>query len=68
MVPISIRGTRRILRAHSRFPRRGAVLVTISAPIRPEGMGWASALALRDSARAEILRHCGEPALPERGA
>ena len=65
VVPVAIRGTRSILRAHSWFPRRGAVSVTICEPIMPKGSDWAAALQLRDAARAEILRHCGEPDLTD---
>ena len=43
------------------FPRRGAVAVTVGAPLSPEGEGWAEAVRLRDAARAAILPHCGEP-------
>ena len=70
VVPVAIRGTRAILREDSWFARRGAVAVTVGAPVSPEGMAeegagdpWAVAVRLRDAARAEILRHCGEPDL-----
>ena len=63
IVPVSIRGTRSILRAGHWFPRRGGITITISKPIMPEGKDWAAAIRLRDSARAEILRLCGEPDL-----
>jgi hypothetical protein len=39
------------------------VSVTFGAPIVPTGNDWAAAVRLRDAARAEILRHCGEPDL-----
>ena len=61
LVPVALAGTRSILRADQWFPRRGAVSVTVAAPIRPVGGDWAAAIRLRDAARAEILRHCGEP-------
>jgi 1-acyl-sn-glycerol-3-phosphate acyltransferase len=61
LVPVAIRGTRAVLRADHWFPRRGAITVTIGAPLEPSGSDWAAAIALRDAARAEILRHCGEP-------
>jgi hypothetical protein len=32
-------------------------------PIAPQGRDWAAAVKLRDAARSEILRHCGEPDL-----
>jgi 1-acyl-sn-glycerol-3-phosphate acyltransferase len=63
VVPVSIRGTRSILRGGSLFPRRGSVTVTISDPVRPEATHWTAAVALREAVRAEILRHCGEPDL-----
>jgi 1-acyl-sn-glycerol-3-phosphate acyltransferase len=63
IVPVSIRGTRSILRDGHWFPRRGGITITISKPIMPEGKDWAAAIRLRDSARAEILRLCGEPDL-----
>lgn len=65
VVPVTIRGTRSMFRAYSWFPRRGAVTVTIGEPVKPEGSGWSAAIKLRDSARLEILRHCGEPDLTE---
>ncbi|MEK7207791.1 MAG: AMP-binding protein [Pseudomonadota bacterium] len=63
VVPIAIRGTRSILRSDQWFPRRGAISVTIGAPLSPESPDWSAAIKLRDAARAEILRHCGEPDL-----
>ncbi|MEK9133316.1 MAG: lysophospholipid acyltransferase family protein, partial [Pseudomonadota bacterium] len=63
LVPITIRGTRSILRSDQWFPRRGTMAVTIGTPVQPEGSDWAAAIRLRDAARAEILRHCGEPDL-----
>jgi 1-acyl-sn-glycerol-3-phosphate acyltransferase len=70
VVPVAMRGTRAILRGDSWFPRRGAVAVTVGAPVSPERMAqeaardpWAVAVRLRDATRAEILRHCGEPNL-----
>ncbi|MDO8465644.1 MAG: AMP-binding protein [Gallionella sp.] len=63
VVPISIRGTRSILRDGHWFPRQGIITVTIGKPIAPEGKGWAAAILLRNAARAEISRRCGEPDL-----
>lgn len=61
VIPVTIRGTRAILRAGSWFPRRGALEVIIEPPIIPDGEDWSAAVRLRDAARAVILRHCGEP-------
>ncbi|MFQ6023722.1 MAG: AMP-binding protein [Acidiferrobacterales bacterium] len=65
IVPVTIRGTRAKLRSNQWFPRRGAISVTIGAPINPQGRNWSAAVALRDAARAEILRRSGEPDLDQ---
>ena len=65
VVPVTIRGTRSILRAGKWLFHRGAISVTFSAPIEPVGNDWNAAIQLRDAARAEILRLCGEPDLSE---
>ena len=61
VIPVALAGTRSILRGDQWFPRKGSVLVTIGAPIPPAGNDWSAAVHLRDAARAEILRACGEP-------
>jgi acyl carrier protein len=66
LLPVTLRGARSVLREGSWFPRRGAIVVTIAAPLLPQGSDWNAAVALRDAARAEILRHCGEPDLAPR--
>jgi 1-acyl-sn-glycerol-3-phosphate acyltransferase len=63
VVPVTIRGTRSMLRAGSWFPRRGRLEVIVELAIAPDGEDWAAAVRLRDAARAAILRHCGEPDL-----
>jgi len=60
VVPVAIRGARDILRGSHWFPYRGRLAVTILEPIAPVGEGWQVALNLRDTARREISRHCGE--------
>ncbi len=74
VVPVAIRGTRSILRADSWFPRHGAIGVRIGEPLDPgraaaedQGGAWSLALQLRDQARGQILRFCGEPDLARRG-
>jgi 1-acyl-sn-glycerol-3-phosphate acyltransferase len=67
LVPLAIAGTRSILRAGQWLPRRGAVTVSIGAPLLPPGSDWAAAVALRDAARAQILRLTGEPDLAREG-
>ena len=61
VVPVSLRGTRAILRAEQWFPRRGTLRVTVGAAIRPQGSDWGAALALRDAVRTQIAQYCGEP-------
>ncbi len=68
LVPVAIRGARSVLRDGSWFARHGTIVVTISPPLMPQGSDWNAAVALRDAARAEILRHCGEPDLAPRHA
>lgn len=63
VVPVTIRGTRSILRGDSLFPHRGAVRIHIGLPIVSEGTGWVAAVKLRNAARSDILQHLGEPDL-----
>ncbi len=63
VVPITICGTRSILRSGSWLPRRGAITVHIGAPIDPKGQDFEAAVALRDATRETILARCGEPDL-----
>ncbi|MBW1828695.1 MAG: AMP-binding protein [Deltaproteobacteria bacterium] len=65
VIPVTIKGTRSLLRAGSWFPRRSAVTIKVSKPIPPDGRDWASAVRLRDKARVEILKHCGDPDLAD---
>lgn len=60
VVPLTIRGTRVILRDGQWFPRRGAIGITLGEPIAPEGADWSAAIKLRNAARAQILHLCGE--------
>jgi 1-acyl-sn-glycerol-3-phosphate acyltransferase len=63
VVPITLRGTRSILRSDDWFPRRGAIAVIIGDPLKPRGRDWNAALEIRGWARAQMLRHLGEPDL-----
>jgi 1-acyl-sn-glycerol-3-phosphate acyltransferase len=62
IVPIGIRGTRDILPADTWRPRRGAVHVTVGAPLQPAGEGWREMVRLRDLVRSEIARAAHDPA------
>ena len=61
VIPAAVRGTRSMLRADQWFLRWGTLRVMVGKPIKPSGSDWASAIALRDAARQQILRMCGEP-------
>jgi 1-acyl-sn-glycerol-3-phosphate acyltransferase len=63
VVPVAFRGTRSMLRADNWVFHRGPIRIVVGAPIRPQGGDWSAAVKLRDAARDEILRHCGEPDL-----
>ena len=69
IVPVSIRGTRSILRADSWLPHHGSITLTVGQAIRPDAIPvasdkpWDMALALRDQARSALLRDTGEPDL-----
>jgi 1-acyl-sn-glycerol-3-phosphate acyltransferase len=61
VVPVTIRGTRSVLRQGHWLPRRGEIMVSVGAPITSEETDWRAALKLRDAARNEIVRVSGEP-------
>lgn len=61
VIPIAIRGTRRLLPGDAWLPRPGRIAITVTPPLRPAGTGWPEMVRLRDEARAAIAAHCGEP-------
>ncbi len=66
IVPVTLRGTRSVLRDGQWLLRRLPVSVVVGCPLPPpaEGDSFGAAVRLRDLARQEILSHCGEPDLP----
>ena len=60
VVPVAIRGTRRIWPAGTWLLRPGRVTVTFGEPLRPSGTDWSEMVRLRDETRAFISEHCGE--------
>lgn len=60
VLPLSIQGTRMILRDGNWRAHPGKITITISSPLFPKQNNWAEALYLRKTAREKILRHCGE--------
>ena len=65
VVPITMRGTRSVLRGGQWFARRAAISVEIGPAIAPQGEDFSAAVRLRDAVRAAILAGCGEPDLIE---
>jgi 1-acyl-sn-glycerol-3-phosphate acyltransferase len=65
VIPVAISGARQIVRGSDWFPHHGQLDVTIRPAINPAGEGWQVALDLRNAARTEIARYCGEPDLVE---
>jgi 1-acyl-sn-glycerol-3-phosphate acyltransferase len=63
ILPVTVRGTRSILRGGEWFPRRGEITVHIGKSILPDGSDFPAAIRLRDRVRAAILAHYGEPDL-----
>lgn len=68
VVPITIRGTRVVLRSDTWLPRPGAITVIVDQAIEPEtgkpGTGvWQAAMKLHDATRRRILTRSGEPDL-----
>jgi 1-acyl-sn-glycerol-3-phosphate acyltransferase len=64
IVPIALRGTRRLLRDGTWLPRPTRVSVTILPPMVPSpatsGNEWHEIVHLKDAARAVIAEHSGE--------
>jgi 1-acyl-sn-glycerol-3-phosphate acyltransferase len=63
VVPVTIRGTRSVLRGGQWFPRRSEIAVHLGKSLRAQGTDFAAAVRLRDATRAHILDHCHEPDL-----
>jgi 1-acyl-sn-glycerol-3-phosphate acyltransferase len=63
VVPLALRGTRRVLRDGSRVPRPGPLSLWIGDPLAAEGEGWRAIVSLRDRALDAIAGQCGEPRL-----
>jgi acyl carrier protein len=60
VVVAGLRGVRQVLRDGTWLPRRGAIELEIGAALAPADTSWAEAARLREAARAEMLRLCGE--------
>jgi len=73
IIPVSLAGTRKVLRDRTYLPRPSSITITLSPPIYPStaaGMAdpadssdWHELLRLRDATRDAIVRYTGEPLL-----
>ena len=63
VVPVAIRGARKILRAHTFWPRRGSLQIDILQPIDPSNSAYESSARLAELARQRILEVLDEPDL-----
>jgi 1-acyl-sn-glycerol-3-phosphate acyltransferase len=61
VLPVAIDGSRALYPGNTFLPHRGALRLSIGAPLQPSGDDWQAAVRLRDAARAFIAEHCGEP-------
>ena len=64
IVPIALRGTRRVLPEDEWLFTHGPIDVIIAPPLVPTGQGWQEMVRLRDEARSIIARGSGEPLRP----
>ena len=60
VIPVTIRGTRTILRDEQWLPRKGSIQIEVGEPLLAEGNDFQAAVRLRDTARAGILACSGE--------
>ncbi len=63
VVPMALRGSRRVLRDGTWIPRPRRVGLWIGAPIQPGGKSWSDIVTLRDRVGDAIAAHCDEPRL-----
>jgi len=61
--PVTLHGTRSVLRDGRWLPRRGRLRVEVGEALLPDGDDFQAAIRLRDAARAEIVSRGGEPDL-----
>ena len=63
IVPLALRGTRRVLRGDPRLPRPGAISLWVGDPIEPHGAELNALVSLRARVADAIAAECGEPRL-----
>jgi 1-acyl-sn-glycerol-3-phosphate acyltransferase len=63
ILPVTLSGTRSMLRGDQWFPRRGKIVAHVGRALSPQGADFAAAVRLRDEVRAAMLACSGEPDL-----
>ena len=63
VVPLALRGARRVLRDGTWLPRPAPIALWLGAPLAPLGSDWRAVVELRDQVAAAIAAHSGEPRL-----
>ncbi len=67
VTPVTLTGTRSLLRDQSWLPRHSAIKIWVADSSVPGGTDWTDAVVLRDEARARLLEHLEEPDLETSG-
>lgn len=63
VVPVAIRGARKMLRDGSWLMRPNRIKITICDPVMPTGNDWQDITRLRQTVRTKVAQHCGETSL-----
>ena len=63
IVPLALRGTRRVLRGELRLPRPGPISLWVGEPVEPRGSEMTELVALRARVADAIAAECGEARL-----
>jgi 1-acyl-sn-glycerol-3-phosphate acyltransferase len=63
IVPLALRGTRRVMRGEWVLPRPGRIALWVGEPIAPDGTDMAALVRLRARVADAIAARCGEPRL-----
>ena len=61
--PISLNGTRQMLRGDEKLFQPAFIKIIVSKPIHPTGTSWSDINHLKNTVRQEIAANCGEPTL-----
>jgi 1-acyl-sn-glycerol-3-phosphate acyltransferase len=63
VVPVAIRGARKMLRDGSWLMRPSRIKIMICDAVTPAGKEWQDITSLRQTVRAQVAQHCGETSL-----